>query len=258
MKQVFFITIILWLSLAVYSQDMDLKAIEDLKESVKKTAESDLTPAEKEKKNKLWINKAINAVDTAKSHYVSTYQFEKSKRASDILAQLKEGKVEIEIKAEETVEKKEEVAKPKKATVAEAHLNKLFPEGLVDAAGKPYNLSNLNGKVFGLYFSAHWCGPCRRFTPTLVKLRDENNTDFEVIFVSSDNSQSDKEKYISEAGMKWPSVKLNGENDKAISSKFKVSGIPHLIIFSKSGEVITENGRSEISEDAIKKWAKEK
>ena len=54
MKQAFFITIILWLSLAVYSQDMDLKAIEDLKESVKKTAESDLTPAEKEKKN--WLN----------------------------------------------------------------------------------------------------------------------------------------------------------------------------------------------------------
>ena len=24
-------------------------------------------------------------------------------------------------------------------------------------------------KIYGLYFSAHWCGPCRKFTPKLVE-----------------------------------------------------------------------------------------
>lgn len=51
--------------------------------------------------------------------------------------------------------------------------------------------SDLNGKVVGIYFSAHWCPPCRQFTPLLVqtynKLRAEGK-EFEVVFVSSDKS----------------------------------------------------------------------
>ena len=39
-----------------------------------------------------------------------------------------------------------------------------------DKEGKTFPLSSLQGKsVVGLYFSAHWCPPCKGFTPQLAK-----------------------------------------------------------------------------------------
>ncbi|KAJ1524214.1 hypothetical protein ONE63_010734 [Megalurothrips usitatus] len=43
--------------------------------------------------------------------------------------------------------------------------------------------------VIGVYFSAHWCPPCKAFTPQLVATYNavrERGHNFEVVFVSSD------------------------------------------------------------------------
>lgn len=51
-----------------------------------------------------------------------------------------------------------------------------FPSDLIDASGKKVDATTLNGKVVGFYFSAHWCGPCRLFTPELVKFANSIKT----------------------------------------------------------------------------------
>ena len=33
----------------------------------------------------------------------------------------------------------------------------------------------LNNEIIGIYFSAHWCGPCRAFTPNLGKFYENVN-----------------------------------------------------------------------------------
>ena len=48
-------------------------------------------------------------------------------------------------------------------------LNDLISGPLLDAKGKEVDKKVLQGKTVGLYFSAHWCPPCRTFTPNLVK-----------------------------------------------------------------------------------------
>jgi len=48
-----------------------------------------------------------------------------------------------------------------------------------------------NKKFVAIYFSAHWCPPCRGFTPVLTEfydsLKEEDENALEIIFVSSDH-----------------------------------------------------------------------
>merc|ERR1719409_357230 len=57
---------------------------------------------------------------------------------------------------------------------------------------KPTNEVLAGKDVVGLYFSAHWCPPCRGFTPQLGKFYDQikDAKNFEIIFVSSDRDAS--------------------------------------------------------------------
>mmetsp|Transcript_119915 Transcript_119915/g.274753 ORF Transcript_119915/g.274753 Transcript_119915/m.274753 type:complete len:81 (-) Transcript_119915:67-309(-) len=49
-----------------------------------------------------------------------------------------------------------------------AALEELLGPTLVGQDGN-VDTSSLDGKTIGLYFSAHWCPPCRGFTPKLTE-----------------------------------------------------------------------------------------
>lgn len=108
-------------------------------------------------------------------------------------------------------------------------------------------------EAVALYFSAHWCPPCRNFTPLLAgqykKLTGELGKPFEVIFISSDKDQASFDEYYSEHP--WLALPFEDRDKKnALSKKFKVQGIPTLIVLDpKTGEVITKDGRSAVMED---------
>ena len=60
---------------------------------------------------------------------------------------------------------------------------------------------------FGLYFSAHWCPPCRLFTPILIDFYNkinEKEKKFEIIFISSDQSSQQFDEYYNT--MPWAAV----------------------------------------------------
>merc|ERR1719502_1555400 len=110
----------------------------------------------------------------------------------------------------------------------------------------------LQGKVaVALYFSAHWCGPCRGFTPQFAKAYTAalQAKGMEVVFVSSDRSQEDFEGYHKE--QPWLALPYADRSKKnAISKKFKIRGIPSLVILDgATGETITTDGREKISSD---------
>ncbi|CAF4876620.1 unnamed protein product, partial [Rotaria sp. Silwood1] len=70
---------------------------------------------------------------------------------------------------------------------------KLFDGHILDKSNQEVNLNDekYKGKVIGLYFSAHWCPPCRGFTPILIDFYKKHSEDknFEIIFISSDNDE---------------------------------------------------------------------
>ncbi|CAM9401327.1 unnamed protein product, partial [Heterosigma akashiwo] len=43
----------------------------------------------------------------------------------------------------------------------------MLPVNLINNQNQAVSQGALAGKVVAIYFSAHWCGPCRKFTPQL-------------------------------------------------------------------------------------------
>ena len=132
------------------------------------------------------------------------------------------------------------------APAGESVWNSFFPDGLIDAQGAAVDLKTLEGKIIGVYFSAHWCPPCRNFSPKLVQFRDANSNDFEVVFVSSDKDEASQFEYMKEVKMAWPTLKFRSDAANALSTKYDVQGIPTLIILNPKGEVISTDGRGEV------------
>jgi len=112
------------------------------------------------------------------------------------------------------------------------------------------------------YFSAHWCPPCRQFTPMLAdfyKEDDVSDAGVEIVFVSSDRSQDDMLSYMKESHGDWLATEHGSELSNKLKQKFEVSGIPMLVICKKDGSLITKDGRSQVmgkGPEAVKGWAK--
>ena len=133
----------------------------------------------------------------------------------------------------------------------------LLGNDLIDVNGKKIDPTSLEGKLIGIYFSAHWCPPCRQFTPKLVEFRNAHADQFEVVFVSSDQNADDQQKYMQEAGMPWPAIPYASQQVALLKERFSISGIPSLVIVDGKGTLISTQGRSDIGTDptnALKKW----
>ena len=101
-----------------------------------------------------------------------------------------------------------------------------------------------NKKLIAVYFSAHWCGPCRKFTPQLVEYYNrvaQEHPEFEIVFYSRDRSASDFENYMRETNMPWPAIDFTKLKVKQALAKNAGPGIPSLVLFDSSGNLISSS-----------------
>lgn len=130
----------------------------------------------------------------------------------------------------------------------------LLGKDLQTSTGTVETATALAGKTVGLYFSAHWCPPCRGFTPKLAEVRrtvwflwlhtasgvhahwlhvllsgvlqyykllKSQGKDLEIVFVSSDRDEGQFSEYFKE--MPWLALPYALREKKAeLGSKFKV------------------------------------
>uniref|UniRef100_A0A3P9KIN6 Nucleoredoxin n=1 Tax=Oryzias latipes TaxID=8090 RepID=A0A3P9KIN6_ORYLA len=111
--------------------------------------------------------------------------------------------------------------------------------------------SSLEGHYVGVYFSAHWCPPCRSLTRVLVesyRTIKESGHKFEIVFVSADRSEESFKQYFSE--MPWLAVPYSDEARRSrLNRLYGIQGIPTLILLDTEGHVVTRQGRVEVLND---------
>ncbi|KAH9625461.1 hypothetical protein KSS87_008124 [Heliosperma pusillum] len=105
-------------------------------------------------------------------------------------------------------------------------------------------VSELQGNVVGIYFSANWYSPCQQFNHLLVKVYEDLKTqgcNFEIVLVSSDEDIGAFNNY--RASMPWFSVPFTDlETRRSLSRIFDVEGIPCLVIFQPTNDVVIHDG----------------
>lgn len=133
-------------------------------------------------------------------------------------------------------------------------------------------LTDPNIEYYAFYFSAHWCQPCRKFTPQLItayndlktfvdklplpkSTEDENgnmipgkpNKNFEVIFVSWDHSKHDMFDYVKGTKMPWLILDFDKIDSTNVVKNNRVDGIPTLLVFDKTGKLIIGSTEAYVS-----------
>ena len=138
-----------------------------------------------------------------------------------------------------------------------------------------------SSRMVGLYFASSWCPDCTPVTPALKSVYESQPTtekkNFEVVYISSDNSAEQMESSMNTSHGKWSSIPFSEQNELAdIKRKFgacaakeapglsllgpgrRKFGIPTLIVIDcESENIVTTDGVSDIMKngaDSLKKW----
>ena len=133
-----------------------------------------------------------------------------------------------------------------------------LPNEFESSNGKVTKEDLLKNEIIGVYFSAHWCGPCRAFTPRLAQFYKNVNSEkkqIEIIFNSSDQDLNGFNEYFST--MPWIATPFESEEKGKIDEACGINSIPQLIIFDNKGNVLDDNGRRTVESqgvEAIKTW----
>ncbi len=101
-----------------------------------------------------------------------------------------------------------------------------------------------NKKLIALYFSAQWCGPCKKFTPQLVDYYNRvapQHPEFEIVFCSADRSADAMQKYMRAEKMPWPAIEFQKLEANEVIRRYAGKGIPCLVLVDPSGRVVSDS-----------------
>ena len=103
---------------------------------------------------------------------------------------------------------------------------------------------------FLFYYSASWSPSCRKFTPDLIKFYDKAKkkiSNFEIVFISSDDSEKEMLAYIKKAKMPWPIIKFEEIDKLDFLKKAGGRGVPCVSVLNSRGLILAHSYRGKTS-----------
>jgi thiol-disulfide isomerase/thioredoxin len=97
---------------------------------------------------------------------------------------------------------------------------------------------------FLFYYSANWSPNCRKFTPELIKFytkAKKEAANFEVIFVSRDDSEKEMLNYMIEQKMPWPAIRFEDLITLKFLKSVSVRGVPSLAVLDSRGLILAQS-----------------
>ncbi|XP_020164090.3 probable nucleoredoxin 2 [Aegilops tauschii subsp. strangulata] len=142
-----------------------------------------------------------------------------------------------------------ELEADERSKFASQTLEKLFSVSHVKNGGdEQVPIASLVGKTVGLYFSAHGCEPCAKFTARLAAIYGNlkgKSAAFEVVYIPMDKEEDGYER--SRRGMPWLALPYDGGDgaqSRALARYFDVREIPTLVVIGPDGKTVTRDGRN--------------
>ena len=97
---------------------------------------------------------------------------------------------------------------------------------------------------FLFYFSAGWSPACKKFTPILTEFYHDAKAagaNFEIVFVSFDDSERAMREYMAEQQMPWPALRFNALEEVDFIKQASGRGVPCLAALDSRGLVLTHS-----------------
>jgi nucleoredoxin len=113
--------------------------------------------------------------------------------------------------------------------------------------GAPVTRVDDTTKYFAFYRGAGWCGPCRQFSPSLVKFYKDTkpkSSNFEVYFISGDKTPAEMKSYAKEAGFSWNAVPQERQPQMQIVNRLFTNLIPQFVVTDGQGNVLIDSART--------------
>lgn len=107
------------------------------------------------------------------------------------------------------------------------------------ANGEGFTLSDKEGKVVMLQFTASWCGVCRKEMPFIEKeiWQELKNKDFVLLGIDNDEPLEKVNEFIAQTNVTYP-IALDPGGEVFLKYAHEKAGITRNIIINEKGEII--------------------
>ncbi|KAF1768754.1 hypothetical protein GCK72_000567 [Caenorhabditis remanei] len=122
-----------------------------------------------------------------------------------------------------------------------------------------FNEHVFDGRIMGFYFSGAWCPGCLWFTPVLRNFYSQVEEDFEILFISADETEQQMKLYQQQYHGNWFHLPYKSQLANHFDSAFTVKKIPTLVIMKPNGVILNPDAGQEIQncqnpKELVNRW----